>query len=299
MYLNFGGLHGELFRQPFDVRSRTFTADAERLATGIAPIATWGHFGFDVSASGAFVSLAGRRRFGAERRSLWSPDGRSIVYDKLVPGGKDLYVQPVDGGPARRLSARLDGQYPTDWLADGSGILFMNLDGAGGSDVMVQPLDGGDAKPYVTTSAVETGARVSPDGHWAVYQSDETGRDEIYVQSFPSPGRKAVVSAGGGVNPVWGRDGQLYYWKVDQLMVARVDLPRAGGPPVVVSRTLLFQAPYVENIIAAYDVSPDGKQFIMVASEPRSGRLLVALDAVGAHRASARPARPVTDRLSQ
>jgi len=359
VYLNFGGLHGELFRQPFDVVSRTFTADAERLATGIAPIVPWGHFGFDVSASGAFVALVGRRRFGAEHRSLtivdrtgriqreiparapweprfspdgtriaygaypaghdstdvwitdlasgatqrlttdtydnndpvWSPDGRSIVYDKLVPRGKDLYVQPVDGGPARRLSARLDGQYPTDWLADGSGILFMNLDGAGGSDVLVQPLDGGDAKPYLTTSAVETGARVSPDGRWAVYQSDETGRDEIYVQSFPSPGRKAVVSAGGGVNPVWGRDGQLYYWKVDQLMVARVDLPRAGGSPVVASRTVLFRAPYVENIIAAYDVSPDGKQFAVVASEPRPGRLLVALDAVGANRASARPGR--------
>jgi hypothetical protein len=167
----------------------------------------------------------------------------------------------------------------------------MNIDGAGGSDVMVQPLDGGEAKPYVTTSAGETSARVSPDGRWAVYQSDETGRDEIYVQSFPSPGRKAVVSAGGGVNPVWGRDGQLYYWKVDQLMVARVDLPRAGGSPIVASRTVLFRAPYVENIIAAYDVSPDGKQFVMVASEPRPGRLLVALDAVGAHRASARPGR--------
>jgi serine/threonine-protein kinase len=357
IYLEFRGLYGELFRRPFDVRRLVFTGDAEPLVSGIAPVVALARFGFDVAGDGSFVALAGRRRFGAERRSLavldrtgrvvrtiparapweprfspdgkrvaygayppgrdsadvyiadlasgttqrltsdtrdnndpiWSPDGRTIAYDKLGPGGKDLYVQPVEGGEARLVAGRPGSQFPTEWLPDG--ILLLELNGMGGIDVFVQPHDGRPARPYAATTARETAARASPDGRWVAYQSDESGRDEIYVDSYPTPGRRTLVSAGGGANPVWGRDGRdLYYWKVDQLIAARVEPGSPGRPLEVRSRTTLFTAPYVENIIAAYDVSPNGREFVMVTGESRPGRLVVAVGAAGT-RAARRPDR--------
>jgi Tol biopolymer transport system component len=351
LYLNFRGLQGELFRQPFDLDRLAFAGDAEQLAAGTAPVVPFGRFGFDVSGTGSFVALVGRRRFGAEKRILtvvdrtgriereiprvppgsrashpmgdelpmartrpgrdsadvwitdlasgttqrlttdgndnndpvWSPDGQQIAYDKLAQGGKDIYLQPLDGGSARRVAARLGGQFPTDWLPDGSGLLVVDFSDAG-TDVAIQPLDGSALRPIAKTSANETAGRVSPNGRWIAYQSDETGRDEVYVESYPTPGRRTLVSVAGGVNPVWGRDGHdLFYWKVDQLIAARVESPTFVGPLVVRSRTPLFRAPYVENILAAYDVSPDGRRFVMVSGEERPGRLVVGIDALGRH----------------
>jgi hypothetical protein len=112
------------------------------------------------------------------------------------------------------------------------------------------------------------------------YQSDETGRYEVYVQSYPTTGRKTLISSGGGVNPVWRRDGRtLYYWKVDQLLAARVDSGGPDGSLLVRSRTPLFRAPYVESTLPMYDVSPDGARFAIVMGEAQVSRLVVAQDA--------------------
>lgn len=223
---------------------------------------------------------------------VWSPDGQRIAYDRMAPGGKDVFVQQADGTEGQLLVRRPGNQFPTDWLADGSAVLFTEVSPAGDLDVWVQPLPGGPARPYLVTPAHETAARLSPDGHWVAYQSDETGRDEVYVQSYPTGGRKTVISTTGGANPVWRRDGrELYYWKVDQLMAAQVEGGRSSGPLAVRNRTALFRAPYVENILAMYDVSADGSQFIIVTGDARPGRLVVALDALAIDQPKATAAR--------
>ena len=210
---------------------------------------------------------------------VWSPDGTQIVFDRLAPGGKDLYMQPAAGGPVSRFLRRPGTQWPTDWTRDGT-LLFTEETAHGDINLWAQPIGGGEAKPVATSPGHEMAARVSADGRWLAYQSDESGRDEIYVQSYPAPGRRTPVSLGGGVNPVWRRDGRvLYYWKVDRLMAARLEDVGPSKPLAVKRRDLVFRAPYVENVLAMYDVAPDGSRFVVVTSESRPGRLVVALDA--------------------
>jgi hypothetical protein len=113
------------------------------------------------------------------------------------------------------------------------------------------------------------------------YESNETGRNEVYVQSFPVPRRATLVSADGGANPIWSRDGRaVYYWQVDRLIAARLANDRAGAL-IVRERDTLFQAPYFENFHAMYDVSRDGR-FIIVTGGARAGRLVVAVGALAA-----------------
>jgi serine/threonine-protein kinase len=133
----------------------------------------------------------------------WSPDGNAIVYSAFVGAQKDVFAQPLRGGSARRVTRAAGIEWPSGWTSDGRTLLVTRLQRTGERDVWVHPLDGGAARPYLATPAHEKGARASPDGHWVAYQSDESGRDEVYVRSFPDSGRKTLVSAGGGVNPMW------------------------------------------------------------------------------------------------
>jgi dipeptidyl aminopeptidase/acylaminoacyl peptidase len=206
----------------------------------------------------------------------WSPDGTSLAYSANVSGDKDVFVRRLDGGPARRL-ARAGTQWPSDWSRDGRTLLFTDV-APGRQDIWARPAAGGAAHPYAATPVPELGARLSPDGRWVAYTSRETGRDEVYVQAFPTPAGKVLVSAGGGVNPVWGGgQGELYYWQLDQLVVARLDASGPPGAPTIRGRAVLFRAPYFENVHAMYDVSRDGSRFALVTGGARAGRLVVAL----------------------
>jgi len=220
---------------------------------------------------------------------VWSPDGTQIAYSRDAAGGKDIWIRSLDGGQGRLLVHRPGEQWPSDWVDKGSALLFTEFTPEGDIDVWMQPMDGGAARPLLNAVAQEAGAVVSPDGRWVAYMSDETGRNEVYVQSYPSLGRKKLVSASGGVNPMWRHDGRaLYYWKVNQLMVAHVK--PAGTNALLASDkpTLLFRAPYVEGEHASYDVSPDGRRFVVVTSEATTSRLVVALNALGANSAARR-----------
>jgi eukaryotic-like serine/threonine-protein kinase len=219
----------------------------------------------------------------------WSPDGRSVAFDAGLLGGKDVYVKELSGADSARLLTQLPGdQFPTDWAADGGAILFQN-DSGGGADIWIQRLDGSAPRPFIVGPGSQDAARVSPDAHWVAYVSTETGSDEVYVQSYPSLGRKALVSEGGGAGPAWRHDGrELYYWKGDELIAVGLDPGGAGSPPVIRSRTSLFRAARVDA--AGYDVSPDGSRFVFVAGGPRANRLVVALNLLPSGKSAERAA---------
>jgi len=220
----------------------------------------------------------------------WSPDEKQIAYSANAGDAKDVFVRRLDGGPARVLVQRPGFQFPSDWLRDGSALLFIDapLGGpqAGNRDIWVQPLPGGEPRPYVATPAQETAARASPNGRWVAYTSNETGRFEVYVESYPARGRKTLISTRGGVYPAWRGDGrELYYWQDDQLIAASLEFRGDGEPPTVRGRrTPLFQASLMDNNVALYDVSPDGTRFILAASRERANKLVVALDVLGTGR---------------
>ncbi len=179
----------------------------------------------------------------------WSPDGASIAYSVSAPGGKDVAVGP---------------QFPSDWVRDGSALLVTEETGPNRHDILVQPADGSAAWPYAATSADETAARISPDGRWVAYTSDESGRAEVYLNSYPSPGQRMMISSGGGVHPVWRGDGrELYYWRDGALLAVRLS-GTEGARPVRGAQTVLFEAPYQMSVNTMYDVSPDGQRFVIV-----------------------------------
>jgi serine/threonine-protein kinase len=121
---------------------------------------------------------------------------------------------------------------------------------------------GGDPVPFLITPFDERSPRFSPDGKWLAYVSDESGHDDVYVQPFPGPGSKWLVSIDGGIDPVWSRDGrELFYRQGDQMMAVSV-APKgqfsAGRPQ------RLFEVHFDAGDNGPnYDVSPDGQGFVM------------------------------------
>ena len=119
-------------------------------------------------------------------------------------------------------------------------------------------------QPVLVTRHSETGATISADGEWIAYVSDESGRNEVYAQRFPKRGPKLRVSVSGGKEPRWSRAGrELFFRRGRGLYV--VDVPQGDNPRFDEPR-LLFEGAYVEGFsnVANYDVSEDGKHFIMV-----------------------------------
>src|SRR5687768_600371 len=195
----------------------------------------------------------------------WSPDGATIAYSASAPGGKDLLLRKLGGHESSVLATRQGTQFPSDWLRDGSALLVTEDAGPDRHDILVQPTDGSTPSAYAATSADETAARISPDGRWVAYTSDQSGRAEVYLDSYRTPGRPVVISSGGGVHPVWRGDGrELYYWDDGALVAVRLGASSGDAPPVAGTRTVLFRAPYQGGVNTMYDVSPDGERLVIV-----------------------------------
>jgi Tol biopolymer transport system component len=169
------------------------------------------------------------------------------------------------GGPDAALSGApiaLPPLAPMSWRPDG-GLAFMNR-----GDLWLLPRLGDDPRPIETTPFVETTPAFSPDGRWLAYASDETGRFEVYVRPWPGPGQKYLVSSGGGGEPVWARNGrELFFRNGDQMLA--VDVTPAGDEAFTASRPrVLFAGSFTRGGGGRtnYDVSPDGRQFVMLNS---------------------------------
>jgi Tol biopolymer transport system component len=195
----------------------------------------------------------------------WSSDGAALAYSASAPAGKDVMMRSLDGGKVLVLATRTGTQFPSDWLRDGS-LLVTEQAGPDRSDILVQPKDGSTARPYAATPADETAARISPDGRWVAYTSDESGRAEVYLDSYPRPSRRVTISSGGGVHPAWRGDGrEMYYWRDGALVAVQLGAAVGDVPPVRGAETVLFRAPYSMNGLSTnYDVSPDGQRFVIV-----------------------------------
>jgi Tol biopolymer transport system component len=218
------------------------------------------------------ISGSNPKRFtsnqAANRNPVWSPDGSRIVWSSTRDGVQNLYQKAAsfDGDDTPLLKSDYR-KFPTDWSWDGRFIIYHQLDPKTNWDVWVLPMTGSDKeKPFraLGSKANETAGTLSPDGRWLAYASDESGRYEVWVQSFPGGGGKRQVSNGGGGGPRWQRDGrELFYYSGDgKLMSAQV---RRGESFETSSPVPLFEfrAGVVPTRYAPYAVSRDGQRFLI------------------------------------
>ena len=197
--------------------------------------------------------------------AVWSPDGGRIVFSSTREGLPNLYQKLSSGAGGEELLLKTeDDKIANDWSPDGRHVLY-NAMSRQSSDLWVLPLFGERRpEPFARTDFQESGGRFSPDGRWIAYTSDESGRFEVYVQSFPASGGKWQVSNGGGGSPRWRRDGrELFYLSADgKLMAVEVD----GSSDTFEARV---PRPLFEPRVGAisgdspYDVAADGRRFLV------------------------------------
>ncbi len=201
----------------------------------------------------------------------WSPDGQWLAYSAYARtgAGRAIFRRRADGGGDEEVLIKIEQHsHVTDWSPDGKTLVIEVLHPQRQGDLELLNLEPKPAlRPYLETPFDESSGRVSPDGKWMAYRSDESGRNEVYVQSFPEPGHKMQVSTNGGVQPVWSRDGRALYYRAEgALMAARA---KAGPTLDLQAPVQAFEDPYARpqsDGHTTYDVFPDGK-FVFIKSQ--------------------------------
>ena len=210
---------------------------------------------------------------GSDSTPRWTPDGHHITFGSNRAGSWDLYTVPADASEAAKplLVKPLD-QFPNTWSPDGRSLIFHENHPTTGWDLWVLPLDG-EPSVLLALPSNEMNAEFSPDGRWVAYVSDESGRDEVYVQTFPEGDLKRTVSSDGGSEVRWAADGRaLFFRNGDDLFTVEVDAESIGAP------VKLFEGRYQIDRFAyqEYDVSPDSQRFLMVTdSSPDEIRIVL------------------------
>ena len=211
-----------------------------------------------------------RLTFGpaSQRYPAWTPDGKTIYYGSNAKGGTHIYAKAADGsGPERAIMEEDPIDYPDDVSPDQKYLVYRRLSGDGtpGTAIWALPLSGNERKPFPIVSSAFTTlqAVLSPDGKWMSYESNESGRFEIYVTSFPGGGAKWQVSTGGGTFAKWRRDGKEMFFldPADNLMAVDVN---SSGPTIQLGTPhALFRVFGIQNTLGPYDVTADGKKFLI------------------------------------
>jgi serine/threonine-protein kinase len=217
-----------------------------------------------------------------DRQPVWAPGGEGIAFasSRADNGTMNLYWQRTDGtAKVERLTISTNHHYPTSWHPSGRYLLFVEESTPLNVDVMVLPLEAGGSgwrvgKPSVLLNgpSLESGAVFSPDGRWIAYSSNESGRAEVYVQPFPGPGSRRLISTGGGSSPTWSRSKQeLFYGVNGRIMLV---------PFTVGTDTFRPEAPrpwsegryQTRGSRRMFDLHPDGERVALAPASRTPGR---------------------------
>jgi Tol biopolymer transport system component len=211
---------------------------------------------------------------GDNRRPIWSPDGKRLIYGASTTGANNLYIINADGsGKPERLATSTNVQTPSSWAAATNVIAYLERAGLGGGStgIWILPM-GGERKPHLFLESRFnlTHPEFSTDGRWLAYVSNESGAPEVYVQAYPGPGEKIRISTAGGTEPIWTANGrellyrattrdrhQFFSAAIRSLSPFRADVPR-----------VVFEAKAEEYVgttpVRGWDVSADAERFLLL-----------------------------------
>jgi serine/threonine-protein kinase len=212
---------------------------------------------------------------------VWTPDGARVTYAVTLQSQPPRAVawKRADNSDSEEQIGHGDAHlHPLQWNPGGD-VLLLNESASTGSDIWAFSMKDKSLRPITKTPYKEVSAGFSPDGRWLTYASDETGRFEIYAQAFPGPGGRSQISANGGVEPVWARNGrELFYREGDKMM--SVPIPSGSRVPEGTPK-VLFQGRFMAStsVDRWYDVTADGQRFLMLKPQD-SARSVATLTVV-------------------
>jgi Tol biopolymer transport system component len=196
---------------------------------------------------------------------VWSPDGREIVFAQAVDTPPNVYRKRVGSlEEGQRVFRNAFQSFPQSWSPDGAAVAYVTIEPKTSSDIWLMSMRGNaQPTPLIRTQYIEQHPRISPDGQWLAYVSNESGRFEIYLTRFPTAEGRRQISTDGGNFPIWRRDGrELFYVVQDGTIMAATMQVTADGEVNTRQPRPLFKAPAFvigPGLRSFYDVAPDGR----------------------------------------
>ncbi len=209
---------------------------------------------------------------------VWSPDGSRILFGSSNSGPRALFAKQLTGdSPPQEIFRSAVSLAPADWSRDGQRIVYQAVEVDTKRDLWTLPFSptrGQAPMPVLRTVADEAQGKLSPDARWLAYMSNESGKNEIYIVSFPDNRQKWRISVDGGFAPRWRADGKELFYTLDDRVFAVSLEPGEGfriGAPIV-----LFEM----RRLLDYAVSSNGQRFLVnaIAGQPASPPITVVLN---------------------
>jgi serine/threonine-protein kinase len=208
---------------------------------------------------------------GFDTYPVWMPDGRRLVFSSERGGGRNLFMQEVTlASTAERLTKSGNRQHATSVSPDGGHLVFTETSPTTGEDVMELGLNAvHQVAPLVRTQFTERNGEISPDGHWLAYEANDSGELQVYLRPYPEvASARWQVSTTGGTRPLWARNSQELFYLTPAGALMQVGVTHGTTWAPTSPTTLVVAGRYFAGTAAlsgrTYDVSPDGRRFLMI-----------------------------------